>query len=117
MVEKLLLKSFTLRARIITILAFDFTIGVVFLLIPTGILVLLEPCEKNYAYLLWYVFTTVTTIGFGDYVAGTNTRRIGQYYCVTEDKDDFYYHQDNFFWVCFMKYESLFKMIITFSNL
>ena len=109
MVEKFLLKSFTLRARIITILAFDFTIGVVFLLIPTGILVLLEPCEKNYAYLLWYVFTTVTTIGFGDYVAGRNTRRIDQYYCVTEDKDDFYYHQDNFFWVCFIKYKSLFE--------
>ena len=100
MAEERVLKGVTLRARIITILTFDFTIMVLFLLIPAGIVNFLEPCIENYGYILWYVFTTVSTIGFGDYVAGMNTRKIGSpyYNCVSDNKSAIY-HQDNFFWV------------------
>ena len=53
-----------------TICGLDIFILVVFLLIPAGIVHQIEPC-MSYESSLWYLFATVSTIGFGDVVAGT----------------------------------------------
>ena len=41
------------------------------MLIPAGIVQHIEPC-MNYGRSLWYLFQTITTIGFGDVIAGQN---------------------------------------------
>lgn len=90
MVEGLLWKTSNLLRRITTVLTFDFTILVVFMLIPAAIVHHIEPC-MHYGTSLWYLFATITTIGFGDVLAGGYTE------CEV-DMDEFY-HQNNFFWV------------------
>ena len=90
MAEGLVSKTSSLLRRLITILTFDFTIFVVFMLIPAGIVHQIEPC-MDYGTSLWYLFATVTTIGFGDVLAF-------EYNECDQDMDEFY-HQNNFFWV------------------
>ena len=77
------------------ILVTDFLIFVIFLLIPAGIVHQMEPCMP-FSESLWYVFATITTIGFGDVIAGFDST----FYCQSVEiiQDDFY-HQNNAFWV------------------
>ena len=65
------------------------------MMIPAGIVHHIEPC-MDFGTSFWYIFATITTIGFGDVIAGVEP------YCSDESiqyiKEDFY-HQHNFFWV------------------
>ena len=95
--------------RTTTIVLFDLMILVIFILIPSGIVKGLEPCfgyggkchALRYSIFLtnsipvadsvWYTFQTVTTIGFGDIIAGTD-------HCMRSNYD--ISHQTNaIFWV------------------
>ena len=70
-VEKCVLQKRLIYRRFITIVILDFLIFVVFLLIPAGIVHQIEPC-MSYGESLWYSFQTLSTIGFGDIIAGMN---------------------------------------------
>ena len=104
-----------LLKRTANILLLDLFILVFFMLIPAGIVKGLEQCF-SYAgrFLLhfsiaadrensieisdsiWYTFQTVTTIGFGDIIAGTE----GTDYCIDNGSDYDLSHQRNaIFWV------------------
>lgn len=48
----------------------------VFTLIFAGVLVAVEPSIENYGDALWYCFSIVTTIGFGDIAAVTTLGRV-----------------------------------------
>ena len=65
------------------------------MMIPAGIVHHIEPC-MDFGSSFWYIFATITTIGFGDVIAGIEG------YCI--DGTDWsmeydFYHQHNFFWV------------------
>ena len=64
------MKSSSLVRRLITISALDLLILIVFMIIPAGIVHHIEPC-MDFGTSFWYLFATITTIGFGDVIAGT----------------------------------------------
>lgn len=82
--------------RMATILAVDFFIFIIFLLIPAGIITQIEPC-MSYGDVLWYVFATITTIGFGDVIAAAGYDHGDE--CEKDYVEYDFYHQENFFWV------------------
>merc|ERR1719458_589696 len=84
-----------LLKRTANILLLDLFILVFFMIIPAGIVKGLEQCF-SYADSIWYTFQTVTTIGFGDIIAGTE----GTDYCIDNGSDYDLSHQRNaIFWV------------------
>ena len=95
--ESLVLKSSSLVRRLVTILALDLLILIVFMMIPAGIVHHIEPC-MDFGTSFWYLFATITTIGFGDVIAGTKLYEECSDESIQYIEDDFY-HQNNFFWV------------------
>ena len=64
-------------------------------MIPAGIVHHIEPC-MDFGTSFWYLFATITTIGFGDVIAGT------EYIDCSDEMESMeydFYHQNNFFWV------------------
>ena len=65
------------------------------MMIPAGIVHHIEPC-MDFGTSFWYLFATITTIGFGDVIAGT------EYIDCSDEMESMeydFYHQNNFFWV------------------
>ena len=62
-----------------------------------GIVHHIEPC-MDFGTSFWYLFATITTIGFGDVIAGTKLYEECSDESIQYIEDDFY-HQNNFFWV------------------
>merc|ERR1712141_352853 len=81
---------------LVTIVLLDFVIFVFFVLIPAAIVKKIDPCIKNYGDGLWYVFQTITTIGFGDVIAGVD---YSGDWC---EGVEIGFHFTNFFWFCKM---------------
>jgi len=98
--ESIVLKSSSLVRRLITILALDLLILIVFMIIPAGIVHRIEPC-MDFGTSFWYLFATITTIGFGDVIAGTENIDCSD---EMESMEYDFYHQNNLFWASKMGY-------------
>jgi len=79
--------------RLLTIVLVDIVILILFMLIPAAIVVTID-CF-SYGDALWYTFATISTIGFGDVVAGAG-------YNDECGKVETNPHHTNLFWFCKM---------------
>jgi len=85
--------------NLLTMLLLDLFIFIFMMVIPASIVDGLEPCI-SYGDSLWYVFQSVTTIGFGDVIAGLDWND-----CDAKDVTQNLHHQNNFYWfakACFL---------------